>query len=376
MTRANPHIALSILVLFGVHHLMSQSNKCLASNTSYPITRNVLDADEPLYIPVVFHVVFNNEEQNISFSQVQSQLDILNQDFNKTNPNWSTTADEFKELVADCKISFYLHSIDNVQKGIRRVATDHGPFVNSDIHYDEHGGSSAFTSESVLNIWVADLGGDVFGYSQSESTYPEAESGVVIDYEHIGTMGTAKPPYNGGRTLTHEIGHWLGLSHLWGDGGCENDDGIADTPDQEATIYQCDLTHFSCGSLDAVQNFMNLTPDACMTFFSSGQKAVMRQYLLEEKPDLIRSKPILGAGKYMKPVIYPNPTDRELYISSISAESDIEMWDLGGAKISLSIDEVKPNLLKVSPKFERVGSFIIRINDNGLVYSQKIILTN
>lgn len=370
------HMALSILVLFSVHHLMSQSNKCRVSKTSYRMSSNIPDADESLFIPVVFHVIFNDDEQNISLAQIQSQLVILNQDFNRANANWNSTIEEFKELVANCKITFYLHSNSSIPNGIRRVATDHGPFVNSDVHYDELGGSNAMTSENVLNIWVADLGGDVFGYSQSEPTYSAAESGVVIDYEHFGTLGTVKPPYNGGRTLTHEIGHWLGLSHLWGNGGCESDDGIEDTPNQEAPVYQCDLTHSSCGSLDAVQNFMNLGPDVCMTFFSSDQKAHMRQYLLEEKPGLIKYKPVLNAEKYIEPFIYPNPAKQELYVSFTSAKSNVEMWDMAGTKVNLNIDELKPHLLKVTPRLSGGGSFIIRINDKGLVYEQKIILTN
>jgi hypothetical protein len=89
-------------------------------------------------------------------------------------------------------------------------------------------------------------------------------------------MGTATAPFNLGRTTTHEVGHWLNLIHIWGDGPCGVDDLIADTPDSDDANHGCDIGHVSCGSVDMVQNYMDYSDDVCMNLFTQGQKERMR----------------------------------------------------------------------------------------------------
>lgn len=105
----------------------------------------------------------------------------------------------------------------------------------------------------------------------------------MVDYQVFGTTGNLLPQYNLGRTTTHEVGHWLGLRHIWGDdsGACTQSDGISDTPNQGDDYGgQCPTgTRSSCGSNDMYMNYMDYTDDACMNMLTNGQKAVMRATL-------------------------------------------------------------------------------------------------
>lgn len=109
---------------------------------------------------------------------------------------------------------------------------------------------------------------------------PANKDGVVIQYNAFGTTGTLTSPFNKGRTATHEVGHWLGLKHLWGDAVC-GDDGIADTPPQESSNTNCpSFPHTSSCSInfygDMFMDYMDFTDDACMNMFTQGQKREMR----------------------------------------------------------------------------------------------------
>jgi hypothetical protein len=101
-----------------------------------------------------------------------------------------------------------------------------------------------------------------------------------MNYSYFGRLGSAIPPYNLGRTTTHEVGHWLGLRHIWGDGGCGVDDGISDTPTASGPYFGCpSATATTCGSLDLWENYMDYTDDRCMVMFTAGQGAAMRNVL-------------------------------------------------------------------------------------------------
>ncbi|MEO6869294.1 MAG: zinc-dependent metalloprotease, partial [Ginsengibacter sp.] len=123
------------------------------------------------------------------------------------------------------------------------------------------------------------LFGRTLGYAAMPGG-PPATDGVVIKYSSFGNTGTVTAPYNNGRTATHEIGHWLGLKHTWGDANC-GDDGIDDTPPQKAANTGCtSFPHVSSCSInefgDMFMNFMDLSDDQCMNLFTIGQKLEMR----------------------------------------------------------------------------------------------------
>lgn len=235
-------------------------------------------------IPVVFHVVYNTPAQNISTEQILSQLAVLNNDFRKLNADVQLTPPVFQSLSADCEIQFCLAQQDpqgNPTTGIVRVPTSVTGFTNNDsVKFTSSGGSDAWNRDYYLNIWICNFSVGLLGYAQFPGG-PAATDGVVCNYISCGTMGTALAPYNKGRTLTHEIAHWLNLKHIWGDDGtgCLGSDGIQDTPNQAGYNSNCPtFPKISCNNGpngDLFMNFMDYTPDACMYMFTTGQKLVM-----------------------------------------------------------------------------------------------------
>ncbi|MEL7422377.1 MAG: M43 family zinc metalloprotease [Bacteroidota bacterium] len=226
-------------------------------------------------IPVVVHVVYNNGTENISDAQIQSQMDVINADFRRTNSD----ADNVWSQAADSEIEFCLATVDpsgNPTNGITRTSTTRTSFsTNDDMKFDSRGGKDAWPRDDYLNMWVCDISGGILGYAQFPGGAASTD-GVVMDYQYFGTIGTATAPFDLGRTTTHEIGHWLNLRHIWGDGGCGVDDFVGDTPTSDAPNYGCTLGHVSCGSTDMVQNYMDYSDDACMNLYTTGQKDRMR----------------------------------------------------------------------------------------------------
>ncbi|WP_420551991.1 GEVED domain-containing protein [Tenacibaculum aiptasiae] len=236
-------------------------------------------------IPVVVHVLYTNSTNNISNAQIQSQLTVLNNDFRRTNSDrtnkWSQAA--------DTQIEFRLATVDpngNATTGITRtqVATSTWITGQNKMKYASQGGVNAWNTAEYLNMWVVDNiqrpnGDNILGYAQFPGG-AAATDGVVMSDQYFGTTGTAKAPFDGGRTTTHEVGHFLNLRHIWGDGGCGVDDFVSDTPESDAPNYGCKTGHVSCGSEDMVQNYMDYSDDSCMNLFTSGQKNRMRAVLL------------------------------------------------------------------------------------------------
>ncbi len=240
-------------------------------------------------IPTVVHIIHNGATQNISEAQILSQIQALNNDFRRRNLDAANTPDQFLDIAADIEIEFCLASVDPngfETTGITRTPTSTNFFgFNDEIKSNATGGQDPWNTADYLNIWVGSLGGGLLGYAQFPGLNPLTD-GIVIDYQAFGTTGTATAPFDLGRTATHEVGHWLNLRHIWGDGGCSVDDGVADTPLAGAPNFSSlPCTHpgtNSCieasGDLpDMFQNFMDLSDDACMNLFTLGQKDRMRR---------------------------------------------------------------------------------------------------
>ncbi len=226
-------------------------------------------------IPVVVHVLYRTSTENISDAQIQSQMDVLNQDFRRTNPD----ANNLWSQAADIEIEFCLATVDpngNPTNGITRTQTSQSAFGTNDaIKSASSGGKDAWPTGSYLNMWVGTIGGGILGYAQFPGGSASTD-GVVMDPKYFGTVGSATAPFDGGRTTTHEVGHWLNLRHIWGDGNCNADDFVSDTPTSDAANYGCATGHVSCNSTDMVQNYMDYSDDSCMNLFTQGQKTRMR----------------------------------------------------------------------------------------------------
>ena len=190
-------------------------------------------------IPVVVHVVYYNNTENISDQQIFSQIDILNEDFRRLNSDTINTPAAFQSVAADTEIEFCLATRDpngNPTNGITRTSTNQTSFSTNDgVKYSSSGGKDAWNTSKYLNMWVCDLSGGLLGYAQFPGGTASSD-GVVCDYAYFGDIGTASSPYDLGRTTTHEVGHWLNLRHIWGDSNCGND-FCNDTPEQRIKLW-------------------------------------------------------------------------------------------------------------------------------------------
>ena len=249
-------------------------------------------------IPVVVHVVYNTNAENILDNQIQSQIDILNEDFRRLNTDAANTPSSFQSLAADTEIEFCLASTDpngNSTTGITRTSTSQSSFsTNNGVKYSSSGGIDAWNTSEYLNIWVCDISGGILGYAQFPGGNATSD-GVVCDYAYFGNIGTATTPYHLGRTATHEVGHWLNLRHIWGDSNC-GDDFCNDTPEHSGSNYGCPSfpsISANCNgngsSGDMFMNYMDYTDDACMNIFTNDQKTRMIASINTSRAGLITS---------------------------------------------------------------------------------------
>ena len=258
-------------------------------------------------IPVVVHIIHNGEPlgngSNIHDNRIFEQIQRLNEDFRRQNADAVNTPPEFLGVAADTEIEFVLAQRDPwglPTTGIVRVPGNRP--VYDLVHNTELKALSYWPAEDYMNLWVAELD-NLLGYAQFpiSSTLQGLEiasenrltDGVVIDTDFFG-VNPGLTPESIGRTCTHEVGHFLGLRHTWGDGGCSVDDFCEDTPRSNSSNFGCpDVT--SCGSKDMVQNYMDLSDDLCMNLFTICQKNRMR-VVLSNSPrrlSLVTSKGLL-----------------------------------------------------------------------------------
>ena len=247
----------------------SVENHCRAFIAQQKENRVVEQLADSISIPVIIHVIYNTELENISDAQIQSQIEVLNEDFNKNNEDVVEVPDEFKPIIADINISF---SIDSI---IRKPSTRAEWGTNDQMKFSSSGGSDVITPDTHLNMWICTIGGGILGYAQFPGD-SKSTDGIVITPQFFGTTGSVVAPFDKGRTTTHEVGHWLNLRHIWGDGNCDLDDFVADTPLSDAPNYGCpQYPSIRCGSNDNTMNYMDYTDDACMHMFTEGQKERM-----------------------------------------------------------------------------------------------------
>ncbi|MBL7727418.1 MAG: zinc metalloprotease [Dinghuibacter sp.] len=232
--------------------------------------------DGTIEIPVVFNVIYNLASENISAAQLQSQIDVLNEDFGATNADYNNTPALFQPVRSgNTNIRFVLDAT------IRKFNSKTSWRTNDDMKFASKGGIDASSPTTKLNIWVVNrmtsAGRTILGYAQFPGG-PTATDGVVLGHNFTGRTGVLAANYNKGRTATHEVGHWLNLRHIWGDATCGNDQ-VGDTPLHNTSNGGCPAyPHLStCAGtpVEMTMNYMDYTYDACMYMFSAGQKTRM-----------------------------------------------------------------------------------------------------
>lgn len=306
------------------------------------------DRSEVYTIPVVVHVVYNTPEENLPDSVIFNQIESLNADYRRLNEDAENLRDTFNTVVGDSFIGFELASVDpdgNPTTGITRTETDVESFFSITMSPAEgvkstaDGGIDPWDQDRYLNIWVCDMSvfGSVFllGYATPPDGLPHwpedavagLSDGVVVQYEAFGSNNPNPLDAGGtvvdvrGRTTTHEVGHYLGLRHIWGDGDCTAEDGVDDTPNAvDQSNQDCDIEKNTCtddildlGDLpDMVENYMDYSAETCQNSFTLGQIDIMRGVLEVERFDLINENPALGlsdeAANTIELKMYPNPS--------------------------------------------------------------------
>ena len=322
--------------------------------------RSANGANAVITIPVVVHVIHNGDaygsNENITDEQVMSQITVLNQDYRRMvdTPGYN------ENLVgADTEIEFCLAKVDpdgNATNGIDRVNLGQAAWgsigaIDGSVKPDTY-----WNPNKYMNIWVVNYGNssELLGYAQFPNSAavpgnpanagPANTDGVVIGYRFFGSkdiypQGTydTSNTYIYGRTATHEVGHFLGLIHIWGDNSScsvnaadSTKDYCPDTPAASTEHYFCQLSN-SCASSpgnDMVENYMDYTNDACMNIFTQDQKERMVAILnnATRRKSLITSnvcQPLAGAEDYNLlngMSIYPNPAQTVLNITSANGD--------------------------------------------------------
>jgi hypothetical protein len=297
-------------------------------------------------VPVVVHILWRTPEEYISDDQVRSQLESLNADFSRGNADFSSVPAVFASRSASCGIRFVLATADpdgRPTNGILRKRTSALLWINDDrIKNSRTGGCDPWDPQSYLNIWVGNLSSSLLGFASFPGA-PPAKDGIVIRYNVFGTRGRLSPPWDKGRTLTHELGHWLGLRHLWGDTPC-GDDGVDDTPRQKTgnrgtpsfPLLRNDCANGPDG--DMFMNFMDLSDDASLLMFTRGQAALMRAQFASIRKGILSSK---GAGEPWNnepprdaPIrFFPNPAHDHIRIEGQPPGSTVELFNSLGQSI-------------------------------------------
>ncbi len=386
-------------------------------------------------IPIVFHIIHSGVAvntasattgRNLNAAQVNSQITVLNADYRKTNTDFSTyvTQSGLSSIAADIEINFCAAKVDPtgavmVEPGIDRISTvakgwNALPYATNYIESTVKPGS-VWDATKYFNVWVLEFGGSdlgTLGYAQFP-TIPTGTSpitdmvgqggsastdGVVIDYHYIGTTGTAlnsaSVPYNKGRTLTHESGHWLGLWHIWGDdSNCSGSDYVTDTPNQETENYDCPTTAGAvvtdaCTAASPgvnYQNYMDYSDDKCMVMFTAGQKARMQAVMANcvRRLSLATSTvcTVTGINETVANIemsIYPNPTNGELFVDVTTV--DVQDFTISVVNtLGQTVKEVKQiqsngGKIKIDLSDKNAGVYFVTLKSKSSSLVKRIVL--
>lgn len=374
---------------------------------------NLQDRAEVMTIPVVVHIVHNTAAENLADSVIFNQIATLNEDYRRLNADAENLRDTFNTIVGDTFIEFQLATVDpegNPTTGITRTNTDVTSFFSlalspaEGVKITSEGGIDPWDQSRYLNIWVCDM--SVFetvfllGYATPPDGLPHwpagssdgMSDGVVIQYQAFGSNNPNPLVAGGaeidvrGRTATHEIGHYLGLRHIWGDGDCAEQDGVDDTPNAVDQSGSCDLIKNTClddidvlGDLpDMVENYMDYSPETCQNSFTLGQVAIMRGVLEIQRYDLVNDNPALALKKTDLLVetfqVYPNPTNDHVTILFPHGHENrlVKVYSETGQLI-LS-ENVQPGTVSFSIDQLEKGLYLIELTSDERVETKRLIV--
>ena len=354
------------------------------------------NADEVITIPVVVHVVHNASDSNIggrgnsniTDEQIQSQIDVLNEDYGNTSGYKHFYTDS---LGIDTGIRFKLVTVVRTYNEKDQFS----PITDAD---ELAAISPAWVTNRYLNIWVCRLNDRYLGTSQfpvvtevndltmglsdaEEEAIDALTDGVIIDFRYFGRNSAAitSAVYNLGRTTSHEVGHWLGLIHIWGDRFCGTDH-CADTPTaydkNETTDISCTPVFSMCGgqeSRNMIENYMDYSPDACMSVFTNDQKERMHAVLSlsPRRAKLVEYSKITGDKLLVE--LYPNPVRERLTATIFTPDYQlftVNIFDQKGHRIVA--DAVNLNYIDVQ-QFPS-GLYYYKVTSGGQSITKRFVV--
>jgi hypothetical protein len=410
MSKTKTIVSLGISIIFSINNLVSQDVFCgfetflaqrISQDSQIYERINVIHNDVLLRsqeqdrirsrdiktIPVVVHVVWKQEEDNISTERILDQIEMLNEVFSNRHADLDDVPVEFKGVIGNPALNFCLAVNDpdgNPTSGILRVKTHIDKIGATDnLFFSELGGSTAWDTDKYLNIWITGYFGST-GYAFPPGYGDSSRDGIVL-LARIVDVGNTEIRNGNGRVCVHEIGHYFGLSHIWGnderlDTACLVDDGLSDTPPQFRATFECpDEIHpapFSCGNNNMYVNFMDYSPDQCLSMFTRHQVDYMLDVLELYRPGLINNN--IDCFNFTQKAdelsfnINPNPANNEVKVSFdpvVSVFSKIEIYDLNGILLWTYEDLLFNGIEITLPEFQP-GFYIVKIGKE----TQKLII--
>lgn len=281
---------------------MIDYSKYLKDNriTDSDIKKRYKNSNNKIHLKFVINQIYHDKKDKLKEGKVKKILKNIQNDFNRKNKNYYLTPEEFKKKSGIGNFKFSLHKI-RYRKYNRIKKFDADTY---DVHYYKYGGINQFQNNKYVNIWIVDsfIDNSILGYASFPVEYKEDYDGVVIPLEEFTeTVGDRKS-----KTMTHELGHFMGLMHIWGDFGyiddeeypCKGTDWVSDTNNQAVSSpYGEELIHprYSCGSKDMFQNYMDYSSDKYMSFFTKGQIIRARNTF---KEDFVRPNYGMKVSRY------------------------------------------------------------------------------
>jgi hypothetical protein len=377
------------------HHGVAQA----ANRSVLGIAKN---SEVKYKIPVVFHLLHMNGPENISKAQIESQIAVLNEDFQRMM--------EFEGQSYGVGVEFFLAKCDPLGQPTTGIIRYFTPFTHHSLSADSNLGSTTlqltnnrhWPPDRYFNVWVVkEINSDgapilayVFGVGGSNPSYPD---GAVVTAKHLGRVGATKAPYDQGRTLTHEAGHWLGLYHPF-DGGCPRPgdpcdatgDRVCDTPPTAAANFKCpesDKIVNTCTTdvpdkPDLLDNYMDYTPDRCMRLFTPGQVKMMH-YVLDNyrkfihDPGNIRFTSLDCVTSTAENIesasfqIYPNPFNESITVETDEPIEKVAIYNLNG-QLMLS-KASNQTLYQLNTAELPAGLYFVTITAKGIHQHFKVI---
>jgi hypothetical protein len=372
-------------------------------------------------IPVVVHVIHNGENvdvgDNISEAQIQSQINVLNQDFRRLNSGALFSPAPFRGTSDDPLIQFCLAQQKpdgSPTNGIMRyLKPSEQDYIDSNtptiyrclnkFTIEAFKTTTIWNRDKYLNIWVSDLRqlgncamtAPTLGYAQLPGLpgqfpeqFPQEEytDGIWISKNAFGTIGNLDLDFNLGKTTTHEVGHWLNLKHIWGDEDqCAEDDYVFDTPEQSTKSAGCNTFPFtdSCSILFPgimFMNFMDYSDDNCLSIFTYGQTIRMDAALFNQRVGLLTSNGCepstlgLNDNSIENSIkAYPNPFSKQLTIEANEPIHKVEIYNLLGQKVkNIEIDNPTERTINIELSELSQGNYFAKIYQEVNVKTIKI----